>query len=136
MMTLDESIDYVASKFIYKNDPLILTDAWFVMRNKENGFYYGDCEDFALTVFWCMCGGSILMFIKNILNGTYKLHMVASNDNKNNHCVAEFKDLWFDNWTRKELLKDEFFKLTNHKYGYQIKPFTIMCKLIIGLFYR
>jgi len=136
MMTLEESIDYVNSKFIYKSDPVVSTDAWFVMRNKEDGFYYGDCEDFALTVFWFMSNGSIWTFIKNILNGTYKLHMVASNGDKNNHCVGEFENLWFDNWTKKEFSKDEFFKLTNHKYGYQIKPFTIMCKLIIGLFYR
>ena len=136
MMTLEESVDYVDSKFVYKNDASIINDAWFVMRNKGNGFYYGDCEDFALTVFWFMSGGSIWTFIKNILNGTFKFHMVASEGDKNNHCVGEYIGLYFDNWTKQELPKDLFYRTTGHIHGYKIKPVVVLCKLFVGLFYR
>jgi hypothetical protein len=135
-MTIDESIDYVASKYVYTDDPSILKDAWFVMRHNANDSYRGDCEDFSLTVFWFLCCGSLFEFIKNIFIGNYRFHIVASNGGGNNHCVGEFNGFFFDNWTKQALPKRLFFEVTGHVYGHKINRFTVMCKLIVGLFYR
>lgn len=135
-MQLEPSISKVSEKYIYTNDPGILKDAWFVMRSQPNGFYYGDCEDFSLTVFWYLSGCSLFTFIKNIVGGSYNCHMVASEGEKNNHCVGEYGGLYFDNWTKQELPKDLFFRTTGHIHGYKINPVVVLCKLIVGLFYR
>ena len=136
-MQLEPSISKVSEKYIYTNGPGIIKDAWFVMRSQPNGYYYGDCEDFSLTVFWYVSGGGLAAFLKNILTGEVKLHIVASDDGSgNNHCVGEYKGLWLDNWTQQALPKALFFESTGHVYGHRFNPLVVMCKLFVGLFYR
>ena len=135
MQAIEQTLDHVGGKYIYKNDPGILKDAWFVMRNQPNGFYYGDCEDFSLTVFWIMCNASLLAFVKHLLIGTYRLHFVTSNGNEG-HCVGEFMGLYFDNWTKQALTRDEFLQRTGHSYRKRFSPPVVLCKLLVGLFYR
>ena len=137
-MILEDAIDTVSEKFLYEPDITLLRDAWFVMQPKANGFYYGDCEDFALTVFWLMSNKSIVTFIWHLVfTGRYELHFVKSNGAESiNHCVASIADLWFDNHTLSAMSKFDFFTKTNHVYGKRINRIVILSKLIIGLFQK
>ena len=136
-MMLDDALEHVSDRFVYQLDKALLTDAWFVMR-EQDGKMYGDCEDFALTVFWIMSGKSLLHFLWRVLiTGEYELHGVKSNgSNAINHCVACYHGNWFDNWTKNEMNADYFFNKTAHVHGKKMSRFVIFSKLLFGYNYR
>jgi hypothetical protein len=132
-MELNSAIKEVSDKFVYTADKTenFMGDNWFVMK-EAGGKYYGDCEDFSLTVMYLLAGSNMLRLLWNIFIGKYKLHAVASNGVIINHCVGEIDNIWFDNWVMSVKNKDEFFNQTKHIYGNRISFFTIFSKLIMG----
>ena len=137
-MTLDNAIEYVSDRFVYQLDKASITDAWFVMREKSDNKMYGDCEDFALTVFWFMCCKSLLKFLWNlIITSRYELHAVKSNGSSIvNHCIGCYYGNWFDNWTKDEMNANHFFDKTKHVHSHKISRFVILSKLLFGYRYR
>lgn len=136
-MGLDDAIEYVSERFVYQLDKARFTDAWYVMR-EQGGHMYGDCEDFALTVFWLMSGKSLLTFLWRLLiTSEYELHAVKSNGSSTvNHCIASYHGNWFDNWTKDEMNAGHFFDKTKHVHSHKISRFVIFSKLIFGYRYR
>ena len=136
-MILDDALEYVADRFVYQLDKSTITDSWFVMR-EQDGKMYGDCEDFALTVFWFMSGKSLLKFLWNVLiTGKYELHAVKSNNSdKVNHCIGCYHGNWFDNWTKNEMNASHFFDNTKHVHSHKFNRFVIFSKLLVGYKYR
>lgn len=136
-MILDDALEHVSDRFVYQLDKALLTDAWFVMR-EQDGKMYGDCEDFALTVFWFMSGRSLFTFLWNVLiTGNYELHFVKCNGSSTvNHCVGCYYQNWFDNWTKNEMNASYFFDKTKHVHVKKASRFVIFAKLLTGLPYR
>lgn len=113
-MELKEAINLVKSKFIYKPDVKYkLFDSWSVMKEKD-GKYQGDCEDFALTVFWHMSDKNLRKFLLNLMI-LHKYRIYQCDAFNGPHMIGRFGDLWFDNWTYSDLPEKEFFSTTGHK---------------------
>lgn len=130
---LQNSVKAIADSFDYEPDRLRIFDSWQVLRS-VNGRYRGDCEDFALTVFWHLSNKNVLRFLWNLLiSHRYSMYRVRDS-NGESHVVACFQDQWFDNWTRKTLSRDDFFKSTQHELLHIYPGPFIALYLLIGLF--
>jgi len=116
-MTLDQAIDYVNRRFRYTADATsFFTDYWFVMRD-HNGVMQGDCDDYAITVLWLVCGASIWQFVWRVLIlHQYRLHRVRTGAGEY-HVVTQVGDSWYDNWTRRAVSREQLFAETGHQYA-------------------
>lgn len=113
-MDISLAVMLVANRFSYKKDNNFLVDSWSVMKDK-NGIFYGDCEDFSLTVFWYLCGCNLFRFIWNVLIlHKYRLIWCKTIDGQY-HFYGKVNGLCFDNYTRRTLPEDAFLKETGHK---------------------
>jgi hypothetical protein len=136
-MIIQDAIDVVADKFVYTNDPNVTKDAWFVMKELD-GKFHGDCEDFSLTSYWILSGCNLLKFLWNLLVvGNYGLWMVKSaGGSRGDHCVSNYNGVWFDNWTRRAMTEEDFFRNTGHAKCFRFSRFSIAVRLLIGLRFR
>lgn len=113
-MDVSLAVMLVANRFQYKKDSNFLVDSWSIMKDK-NGVFYGDCEDFSLTVFWYLSNQSLFKFIWNLLiSHKYKLIWCKTNTGEF-HFYGKVNGLCFDNWTKRTLPENVFLKETGHK---------------------
>ena len=132
-MQLVDAVSEVAGQFDYEADRLRLFDSWHVLTEQQ-GRYRGDCEDFALTVFWRLADGNIWKFLWNVLiTHQYRIYRVRDR-NGDSHAVGCFRDQWFDNWTLATKDRDEFFSHTGHTLLHIYPGPLIALYLLIGLF--
>ena len=132
-MNIKEAVKYVGDNFVYENDPKMIGDTWHVMKMK-NGKFKGDCDDFALTCLWFYSDKKILKFLFHLLiTHRYKLYRCKTNTG-GWHVVGSVDGLWFDNWTKKALPKEEFFTKTKHNIKMRYLSIVFVWYLIIGLF--
>jgi hypothetical protein len=124
-MNISDAVKYVGSRFRYKKDPKIV-DYWFVM-DENDGIMNGDCEDFSLTVFWKACDESLFTFIMNVfILHKYRLYFSKTKTGER-HAIGYANGLWFDNWTREALPREEFIARTGHKiYFFFPSPLMIL----------
>jgi predicted transglutaminase-like cysteine proteinase len=135
-MELNEAIRMVNEKFKYEADSKFILDSWAVMQEKD-GLLKGDCEDYSLTVLWYLNDCSLWKFIKNvIILHKHRMYYVKAIPDNGGHAVANVGNLWFDNWTKEALPKDEFFDRTKHKKWFMY-PMPLMVPFFIyGLLKR
>lgn len=132
---IKECVEFVSSRFSYKSDKDFFIDQWFVMKDK-NGRFYGDCDDFVVTVLWYYYGCSILSFIWNVLiKHDCKIFRVKTSTGEY-HIIGSVNNLFFDNWTLKALSEQEFYSITKHKKLYRMNILHMWSKFLIGLFSR
>lgn len=112
-MDVSLAVMLVANRFQYKKDSNFLLDSWSVMKDR-NGVFYGDCEDFSLTVFWYLSDRNLLKFLFNLFFGKYKLIWCKTLDGQY-HFYGKVNGLCFDNYTRRTLPEDAFLKETGHE---------------------
>lgn len=133
-MNILDAVEYVGKRFQYKNDPKIL-DYWFVMREIDN-VMRGDCDDFAITSIWKACDENIFKFIlKVFILHQYRIYFAKTVKNEK-HAVGYAQGLYFDNWTREALPKQEFLNKTRHKIYFFFPSPLMILPLILGLFLR
>ena len=134
-MNLTEAVQYVSSRFVYRPDRLKIFDSWRVMKETD-GKLVGDCDDFAITVFWQLSNNNLFVFLFHLLiTHRYRLYNVRTIDDEP-HIVGSYKGIWFDNITRQPMNKDQFFQTTDHQYRFVvIGPITLIY-LAIGLFLK
>ena len=134
-MDLAAATASVSQKFQYRADRIRIFDSWRVM-DLDSPVCEGDCEDFALTVFWLISGRSIGRFLWNLLI-THRYRMVYSRTRDGEaHFVGNFGDQWFDNWSRKPMDRDAFFQSTGHRKIIMYPGPIIAVYLLIGLVIR
>jgi hypothetical protein len=134
-MDISVAIMLVANRFQYKKDTSVLIDSWSVMRDR-NGVFYGDCEDFSLTVFWYMSNQSILKFIWNVLiSHRYQLVWCKTKTDEL-HFYGKVNGLCFDNWTKKALPEKAFLEQTGHKKICRMFMPICIPQIIKGLYKR
>jgi hypothetical protein len=132
-MNVIEAAKFVGSRFKYTSDPKSIFDPWFVMRER-NGIMRGDCDDFTLTVIWYVCDQNIWKFIWNVMIlHKYQMHRVRATGY---HLVGTAEGLWFDNFTREAMPRDEFFARTKHRHLYIYPSFVMIFPLIAGYFFN
>lgn len=135
-MDIKEAVDYVGKRFIYRSDKKFIYDSWSVLSEKDDGKFYGDCEDFSLTSFWLHSNKNILVFLFRLLiTHEYGITMCYSK-NGEPHAIGSYKGLWFDNWTREALPKQEFLDRTGHKLRFRALNIIMLIPLIVGVFRR
>lgn len=82
------------SRFVYERGGLL--DGWRIVETK------GDCDDFALTVLWHLCGRRWWLVAWRVLTFQAVFWRVASPSNKGlarifgRHLVLKYKGQWID----------------------------------------
>lgn len=133
-MKIQEAVAHVRSKFHYRKDPRLL-DYWGIMKEKD-GVMQGDCEDFSLTSFWKACDENLLKFIlKVFILHQYRIYFSLTHEGER-HAVGYADGLWFDNWTREALPKEEFLERTKHRVYFFFPSILIIFPMLLGLLVR
>jgi hypothetical protein len=135
-MKVEHALNIMRDKFEYRADrKFFVIDSWSVLKERS-GSYFGDCDDFALTTIWLINDESLFKFLWNTcIVFKHRLHKVRT-ESGGHHIVAQVGDLWFDNWTKKALSKEDFFKETKHKYSFMLPLPLFPINLIRGYFNR
>lgn len=136
-MRIKNSVEIVAKNFKYiKDRPIVISDWWSIMKLSRTGIYYGDCDDFAITSIYLACDNNIYKFIWNVLIlHKYRIYFAKTMQGER-HAIGYGEGLYFDNWSREALPKDEFIKRTGHKI-YTFFPGPLIAYfMLFGLFAR
>lgn len=134
-MDISSAVALVASKFVYRKDSIPLADSWRVMEERD-GTYTGDCDDFTITTFWHVSDKSVFKFLLHlIVTHKYRVHHVKS-VNGEPHLVGSYDGMWFDNFSKQALTKNEFFATTGHKYRFPMIGPLIAIYLALGLVFK
>lgn len=137
-MTIHDAVANVSGRFAYLADTLRWFDSWRVMPGaaQPRTVLRGDCEDFALTVYWLLCGRSLWRFLWRVLvTHEYGLHRCITMAGEA-HVVGVHRGLWFDNFTYRALPKAEFLESTGHRLQWRYPGPVIAVYLFIGLVRR
>jgi len=105
------------SKWEYRLDSTQygMADAWKIIYSlDEKGKYVGDCEDYALSVLYRLCGESHLKMWIMLLTHRAGICLVGPSSTKVSHAVLRYKGEYVDNWTRKFGSKKQIEK--NHTF--------------------
>ena len=132
-MDIKKAVKYVGDNFVYESDPKVLGDTWQVLKMKD-GKFTGDCDDFSLTCFWFYSDKKLSKFLFHLLvTHRYKLYRCKTIYGEW-HVIGSVDDLWFDNWTREALPKEQFFAKTKHDVKMRYLSFMFLWFLFMGLF--
>ena len=112
--------------YVYKYDRKL--DSWQVMK-LENGKYYGDCEDYSLTVLFCIVSNGSWFTFWKLLFTKAKMHYV---ENNGGHAVLQVDGKYIDNWTKEWVTKEHMESLGHKFHRYQYLPFQVALKMLIG----
>jgi|TARA_B110000971_G_scaffold211114_1_gene239080 hypothetical protein len=92
-----------------------MADAWKIIYvENAYGKYVGDCEDYALSVLYRLCGESHLKMWWMLITHQAGICLVGPSKWKVSHAVLRYKGEWVDNWTKKLGPKSEIEK--NHTF--------------------
>ncbi len=134
-LTRDKIAENFTSKWAYRYDTELYgaSDAWVIIRkeNKE-GKLVGDCEDYALSILWRLCGESDWKLWWMLLTRQAGICLVGPTKWKTSHAVLRYKGAYIDNWTKKFGPKSQIEK--NHTfhafYGYGLFHMTVIKMLM------
>lgn len=133
-MNIVDAVKYVGEKFVYRTDPKLF-DYWTVMEERQ-GQMRGDCDDFALTSIWLACDSNFFKFIINVmLLHKYRFYF-SKTQTGGKHIIGYASGLYFDNWTKEALPKEEFLAKTGHKICFFFPSPMIVISLILGFLLR
>jgi len=120
-------------KYRYDKEQYGMADAWCIIRSEsEDGYFEGDCEDYALSLLWRLCGESDIKMWWMLITRQAGICGVGPSKSKMSHAVLRYKGEYVDNWTRKFGGKEEIEK--NHTfhwlYGHGLLHFTVIKMLM------
>ena len=115
-----------------------MLDAWKVIYSENaEGKYVGDCEDYALSILYRLCGESHLKMWWMLITHQAGICLVGPSKLKVSHAVLRYKGEYVDNWTKKFGPKSAIEK--NHTfhivYGYGLAYITAI-KMIVSKIVR
>ena len=112
---MQKALDDVVKNFVYVSDERNYgsREAWYIMKQKP---YNGDCEDFALTILYNLCGRSVFRLLLSVFIGRGKICYTLS-PKGGGHAVLRYRGLYTDNWQDKWLNKEDYIAK-----GYTFKP--------------
>jgi hypothetical protein len=125
-------IQNLINRFKYKYDSKV--DSWRILEMDESGHYRGDCDDFAVTVWWYVCGESYWKFWTGILLFKAKFWRCLTEKDYIGHLVLEYDGEAIDNIYLKWLKKDE---MSHHFSGYLINNILMVAiKMLLGKIFK
>jgi len=92
------------SKWEYRKDKeqYGMADAWKIIYSANaEGNYVGDCEDYALSILYRLCGESHIKMWWMLITHQAGICLVGPSKWKTSHAVLRYKGEWVDNWTKK-----------------------------------
>jgi hypothetical protein len=127
----DNIVRYFNAHWEYRSDvdQYGMKDAWKIIYDQDKrGKYVGDCEDYALTVLYRLCGYSHLKMFWMLATHQAGICLVGPSGWKVSHAVLKYKKSYVDNWTKKLGPKSEIKKNhTFHRiYGYGFLYITVI----------
>lgn len=137
MSILEQSLKTLNSKFKYKRDTFRWFDHWRIMVN-DGDVWYGDCEDYSLTLAWMVSDYNLLKFIWNLVTFKFLLWYVKSPSGEG-HAIIKIGDLYYDNIQKKGATKSEL-KAKGYKFVFPLVFPAVALKfafsLVGGLFLK
>lgn len=116
------------TRFEYLPDKKI--DTWRIMEQDPiTGVYLGDCDDFAITTWYLLCGGKLSTFWWGILTFKVKFHKCYTMEGVS-HLALEYNGKFVDNGFRRWVDKKDM----PYKFdGYKINNILMVAaKLLLG----
>ena len=114
-----------------------IKELWRVLKPAEDGKYYGDCEDFALTWAFLELDSSHKRLYLALLTGKVKMWYVKAGptEARGGHAVLEMDGQFVDNWSKKLVDKGYMETKFKHEFKYTFSRFAIFYKLLHGLIF-
>lgn len=120
-------------EYQYDKETYVMADVWKILEPCEDGKYRGDCEDFAFTWAFIENAESYTKLLWKLATGSYKIWYVSNNGG--GHAVLELPDGRFvDNWSKRPVPRGYMEEVFDHEFKYSFSFYTILVKLVAGLF--
>lgn len=138
MRTIENIAEEFSKKFNYVSDRNAYDsrDAWFIME-EQNGIYYGDCEDYALTLLFLFCNRSYLKFWFYLVTRRAKIQYCVV---RSGHAVLVYKGKYIDNIQKKFVTKQDMinggYQLNTNLYSATTVAIRLAVGKIIGLIFK
>ena len=113
----DAIVEHFNSRWEYRydKDQYGMNDAWKIIYGPNaEGKFVGDCEDYALSILYRICGESYIKMWWMLITHQAGICLVGPSKWKLSHAVLRYKGEYVDNWTKKFGPKSEIEK--NHTF--------------------
>ncbi len=100
----DKIVSSFNSKWKYRKDKdqYGMLDAWKIIYSENaEGKYVGDCEDYALSILYRLCGENHFKMWWMLITHQAGICLVGPSQLKVSHAVLRYKGEYVDNWTKK-----------------------------------
>lgn len=128
-MTIEQCLEILNARFVYKRETVRWFDNWKVLYDPKSDKWEGDCEDYALTLMWMLSDRSALKFMWNILVMKHLMWHVKS-PNGVGHAVVKIRGLYYDNIQQRGSTKEEL-KQKGYKFSFPMIPPFVFVKLML-----
>jgi predicted transglutaminase-like cysteine proteinase len=124
-------IDELNEKFNYKADKRYF-DSWKIIYSEEDN-WYGDCEDYSLTLVYLLSNRSLTTTLSSILFHRYTFYYVKSPNGRGHVVLKLGKDSYIDNIKKRIVSKQN---LINSKYSrfIPLPGVLVLVKMLLGKF--
>ena len=124
-------------KYRYDKEQYGMADAWKIIYSEDaEGKFVGDCEDYALSILYRLCGESHLKMWWMLITHQAGICLVGPSKKKVSHAVLRYKGDYVDNWTKKfgpksAIEKNHTFHwLWGHGFAYQTAVKMLISKVV------
>lgn len=129
-MKIEDALKELNKRFSYRRDPLRWFDNWKVIYDESEPKWYGDCEDYSLTLMWMLSDRSFVKFLWNILIMKHLIWFVKTPDG-DGHAVVRIDGVYYDNIQKKESTK-EVLKSKGYKFIFPMIPPIVFIRLALS----
>ena len=135
----DKIVSSFTAKWKYRDDKeqYGMADAWKIIYSEDaEGKFVGDCEDYALSILYRLCGESHLKMWWMLITHQAGICLVGPSKSKVSHAVLRYKGDYVDNWTKKfgpksAIEKNHTFHwLWGHGFAYQTAVKMLISKVV------
>lgn len=124
-----ERFEYISDRNHYDQ-----RDAWYIMESKD-GKFYGDCEDYALTLLYLLCNRSLFKFWFYLFTRRAKLQYCKTKRGVG-HGVLVYKSKYVDNIQKKFVTKKDMIDAGYRFETNQFSATTVAIRMGIGFLIR
>jgi predicted transglutaminase-like cysteine proteinase len=132
-MQLIEALNLLNSKFRYQHDTFKWFDQWNIIASEEK-LWYGDCEDYSLTLAWLISDRNIVKFIWKFFTFQFIMWFVKA-PNGEGHAIIKIEKLYYDNIQKKGATKTEL-KEKGYKFVYPFVFPILVLKFVLSFISR
>jgi hypothetical protein len=129
-MTIEEALKKLNSHFVYRKDNVRWFDNWRIIYSEKEDKWFGDCEDYSLTLMWMLSNRNLFQFLWDILRFKYLMWYVKSPRDAG-HGIVQIGNLYYDNIQKKGVSKEELIS-KGYKFVFPLIPPFVFIKLFLS----